>query len=90
MKFAIALGGFLGFAIAMIAGFFAHREPARVLFEGSLAAVAGALLFRWLHRQLVAGLNDSHQQRRQARVAEAAAAATAAPAAAPRARPPKT
>ena len=78
MKFAITLGGFLGFALVTGAGFFVHRDPAAVLLEGSIGSVIGALLFRWLFGLFMRGVQTSIVQRRHAHAAAASASAAAA------------
>ncbi len=81
MKFFTALGGFLGFALAMGLGLAAGRRSVMLLLEASLACVVGATLFRWWHRQLLRGVQLSHLERRAA-----AAAARKAEAATPAGR----
>jgi hypothetical protein len=78
VKLAIALGGFLGFAVVVGAGLVVRRDPALVALEASLACVLGAVLFRWLHQSFVRHLNSSLQARRQSARAGAAAATAAA------------
>lgn len=69
MKFFTALGGFLGFALAMGIGLAIGRRSVMLLFEASLACMVGAMLFRWWHRMLLQGVQDSQQERRAAAAA---------------------
>jgi hypothetical protein len=78
MKAFVVLGGFLGFSLVTGAGFFVGRDPAKVLLEGSIGCVIGAVLFRWLYGVLVRNVQRSIQQRRQAHAIQSAAAAAAA------------
>jgi putative Ca2+/H+ antiporter (TMEM165/GDT1 family) len=70
MKFAVALGGFAGFTLCALVGLVAGRDLANVLFEACLAAVIGAVLFRWLHLSFVRSVQASFQARREARATD--------------------
>jgi hypothetical protein len=69
MKFFTALGGFLGFALAMAIGLAIGRRSAMLLFEASLACMLGAMLFRWWHRLLLNSVVEAQQERRAAAAA---------------------
>lgn len=71
MRFVFLVGGMLGFALAAGTGWLMQRAPDRVLLDGAVGCLAGALLFRWLWTVLLQGL-------RQTLVARNAAATAAA------------
>ncbi len=74
MKFVFLVGGFAGFLIAGAGSFWAGHEADRVLFDGAVGCLAGALLFRWFWTVLVRGIRETILARHAATTAAAAAA----------------
>lgn len=64
MKFVFLSGGFAGFILAGAASLWAAHPPDRVLFDGAVGCLAGALLFRWFWTVLLHGVRDSLSARR--------------------------
>jgi len=89
MKFIFLVGGAAGFATAVTTDWFLDRGPDRILFDGAVGCLAGALLLRWFWRVLLAGIRDTYIARQRAALSLAATAvAAAAPAGgAPAAKP---
>jgi hypothetical protein len=79
MKFIFLVGGLLGFLCAAGTGWVAGRASDRVLLDGALGALGGALLFRWFWTVLLEALRQTLVARQEAAVAAAAAAAAANP-----------
>jgi hypothetical protein len=77
MKFIFLAGGFSGFLVTAFASFWADHEPDRVLFDGAVGCLVGALLFRWFWTVLVGGIRETIQIRNAATTAAAAATAAA-------------
>lgn len=73
MKFVFLLGGFAGFVVAAGGSLWAGHHPDRILFDGAVGCLAGALLFRWFWTVLVRGIRETILIR-QAAAATAAAA----------------
>ena len=76
MKFVFLAGGFAGFLTTAGASFWAGHEPDRVLFDGAVGCLVGALLFRWFWTVLVRGIRETLIARHTAEAAAAAAAKT--------------
>jgi hypothetical protein len=72
MKFIFLAGGFSGFLAAGISSLWVGHQPDRVLLDGAVGCLAGALLFRWFWTVLVRGIRETI-------LARNAAAAAAAP-----------
>lgn len=72
MKFVFLAGGFAGFLIAAAGSFWAGHTADRVLFDGAVGCLAGALLFRWFWSVLLRGVRDSLAARRAPAPAPAA------------------
>jgi hypothetical protein len=81
MKLAFLFGGFLGFALVAISGFWAGRSADLVLRDAALACLAGALLFRWFWTVVIRSFAEAIEQRRREALAahEAQAASRAIP-----------
>lgn len=81
MRSIFLLGGFVGFILVAASGLQAGRSGDRVLFDASLGALGGALLFRWFWMRITAALIETVQKKRTLRRAaeEAEAAAKAVP-----------
>ena len=74
MKFIFLAGGFSGFLTSASAIFWAGHEPDRILFDGAVGCLVGALLFRWFWTVLVRGIRETIMARNAAAAAAAAAA----------------
>lgn len=75
MRYIFLLGGLLGFALAAGAAFFAESAPDRILLDGAVGCLVGALLFRWLWNVMLNGLRETLVARQRAAIeAEAAKA----------------
>lgn len=77
MKFVFLVGGSSGFALASATAFWAGRGPDRVLLDGAVGCLTGALLFRWFWTVLVRGIRETIVTRHAAVTAAAEAAAPA-------------
>ncbi|HEY0967442.1 MAG TPA: hypothetical protein VGD88_08640 [Opitutaceae bacterium] len=77
MKFVFLAGGSAGFALGAGTAFWAGREPDRILLDGAVGCLVGALLFRWFWTVLVHGIRETIVTRHAAAVAAAEAAAPA-------------
>ena len=59
MKFIFLSGGFAGFLIAGSGSYWAGHEADRVLFDGAVGCLVGAILFRWFWTVLVRGIRET-------------------------------
>jgi len=59
MKFIFLAGGFAGFLSSSAASFWAGHAADRVLLDGAVGCLAGALLFRWFWTVLVRGIRET-------------------------------
>ena len=75
MRYIFLFGGVLGFAIAAVTSWSCERAPDRILLDGAVGCLVGALLFRWFWTVLLRGLRETILIRQKA--AAAAAALTA-------------
>ena len=75
MKFVFLAGGCAGFVFTASASYWAGHEPDRVLFDGAVGCLVGALLFRWFWTVLVRGIRETIIARHAATVAAAAGGA---------------
>jgi hypothetical protein len=73
MKFVFLAGGLAGFLTAGITSLVTGHAPDRVLLNGAIGALAGALLFRWFWTVLVRGIRETIHIRHAATTAAAAA-----------------
>ena len=73
MKFVFLSGGFAGFIIAGAGSLWAGHQPDRVLLDGAVGCLVGAILFRWFWTVLVRGIRETILAR-QAAAAPAAVA----------------
>jgi hypothetical protein len=71
MKFVFLLGGFAGLLTTGGASYLADHEPDRILFDGAVGCLVGALLFRWFWTVLVRGIRETILQRHAAATATA-------------------
>lgn len=76
MRFVFLAGGFAGFLFTGGASYLANHQPDRILFDGAVGCLAGALLFRWFWTVLVRGIRETIMARNAATAAAAAAAKT--------------
>ena len=79
MKFVFLIGGAAGFGAASLASWCAGRSPDRVLLDGAVGCLAGALLFRWCWSVLLSGIRETYLARQRAAASAAAAAAKGKP-----------
>jgi hypothetical protein len=71
MKFVFLLGGFAGLLTTGAASYWADHEPDRILFDGAVGCLVGAMLFRWFWTVLVGGIRETILQRHAAATAAA-------------------
>ena len=71
MKFIFLIGGFTGLILTGTASYFAGHQVDRVLFDGAVGCLVGALLFRWFWTVLVRGIREIILQRHAAATAAA-------------------
>jgi hypothetical protein len=81
MKFVFLLGGVAGFILAAGTDFLADRSADRMLLDGAVGCLAGAILFRWFWTVLVRSIRETILARHAAASAPAPTP-VAAPAAA--------
>lgn len=72
MKFVFLLGGFAGLITTGGASYFTGHQADRILFDGAVGCLVGALLFRWFWTVLVRGIRETIMQRHAAATALAA------------------
>ena len=82
MRFIFLVGGFVGFSLVTLTGVLSDRSIDLVLRDASIAALAGAILFRWFWAIFVKLLSQAVRSKRATRQAAEDAAAAAAKAAA--------
>jgi len=82
MRFIFLVGGFVGFSLVTLTGVMSDRSIDLVLRDASIAALAGAILFRWFWAIFVRLLSQAVRSKRATRQAAEDAAAAAAKAAA--------
>ena len=82
MRFIFLVGGFVGFSLVTLTGVLSDRSIDLVLRDASIAALAGAILFRWFWAIFVKLLSQAVRSKRATRQATEDAAAAAAKAAA--------
>jgi hypothetical protein len=81
MKFVFLAGGLAGFLLAATTGYLSDHSADRVLLDGAVGCLAGALLFRWFWTVLVRGIRETILSRQPAPAATPATAGAAVPAA---------
>ena len=82
MRFIFLIGGVVGFSLVTLTGVMSDRAIDLVLRDASIAALAGAILFRWFWAIFVKLLSQAVRAKRATRQAAEEAAAAAAKAAA--------
>ena len=80
MKFAIALGGLVGFGVVYVMALLAGKTPAESLAQASIGAIVVGILFRWVtsiwirnvkqmlmekHQTAVAAMVEAEERKRQ-------------------------
>ncbi len=65
MKYFLLMGGFAGFAVVLVASFYAGNRPAAALMDASIGCLVGGTLFRMLHAAYIAGLKGCIADRRR-------------------------
>lgn len=80
MKFAIALGGLVGFGVVYVMALFAGKTPAESLFQASIGSIVIGILLRWVtsiwirnvkqmlmekHQTAVAAMVEAEERKRQ-------------------------
>jgi xanthosine utilization system XapX-like protein len=78
MKFVFLCGGAAGFLVAALTDFLSDRTPNRILLDGAIGCLVGALLFRWFWRVLLRGFRETYIARQKSATGAAEAAAAAA------------
>lgn len=73
MRFIFFAGGFAGFVIAAGTDALCGFSPNRILFDGAVGCLAGAILLRWFWNVLLRGIRDTYVARHLAAAASAAA-----------------
>ncbi len=68
MKYFQLTGGFLGFLLVLVSGFYAGNSSVVVLRDACVASVVGALLFRILHSAFASGIRAHLLDRSRSRV----------------------
>lgn len=71
MKFVFLAGGCAGFITTGAASYWAGHQSDRVLLDGAVGCLCGALLFRWFWTVLVGGIREVILQRHAAATASA-------------------
>jgi len=71
MKFIFLAGGCVGFLATGLASYWAGHSSDRVLLDGAVGCLCGALLFRWFWTVLVGGIREVILQRHAAATASA-------------------
>jgi hypothetical protein len=71
MKFIFLAGGLAGFLAAAGGSVWSGHEADRVLLDGAVGCLAGALLFRWFWTVLVRGIRETILHRHAAATAAA-------------------
>lgn len=63
MKYFLLLGGFAGFILVLLAGFYAGNRPVIALRDAAVGCVVGSMLFRLLHASFISGLKSRISER---------------------------
>ena len=81
MKFVFLAGGLSGFVLGLVTSWMLDHAPDRVFLDASVGCLAGALLFRWFWKVVLAGLRDTVVARHRAHLAALNSPVPATPAA---------
>lgn len=74
MKFALLLGGLLGFAVVFATGLWVGKNPSKALLEASIGSVFIGLLSRWLGMIWIRNVKQMLMEKHQAAIAAMAEA----------------
>ncbi len=74
MKFALLLGGLLGFVVVFATGLSVGKDPNKALLEASIGSVVVGLLSRWLGMIWIRNVKQMLMEKHQAAVAALAEA----------------
>lgn len=69
MKFAIVLGGLIGFVVIFVVALLAGKAPADCLFQASIGSVAIGILFRWIAYIWIRNVKQMLMEKHQTAVA---------------------
>jgi hypothetical protein len=72
MKFIFLIGGIAGFLLAAATSYATDKAADRILLDGAVGCLAGALLFRWFWTVLVRGIRETILNRHAAATAATA------------------
>ena len=81
MKFVFLAGGVTGFVLGLVTSWQLDHASDRVFLDASVGCLAGALLFRWFWKVVLAGLRDTVVARHRAHLAALNSPVPATPAA---------
>ena len=59
MRSIFLTGGFAGFLSAGLTSYWVGHQPDRILFDGAVGCLVGAMLFRWFWTVLVRGIRET-------------------------------
>lgn len=79
MKFIFLAGGFAGFALTAVAGYFADRSPTNIILDAAIGCLVGAVLFRWFWSVALSTMQQTVEIKAREEAAATAAAATSQP-----------
>ena len=68
MKFAIALGGLVGFGVVYVMALLAGKTPAESLFQASIGSIVVGILFRWVTSIWIRNVKQMLIEKRQTAV----------------------
>ncbi|MCH6255845.1 hypothetical protein MLD52_04755 [Puniceicoccaceae bacterium K14] len=74
MKFALLLGGFLGFVAIFATALAVGKNPSRALLEASMGSAIAGLLFRWWGMIWIRNVKQMLMEKQQAAIAAMAEA----------------
>ena len=74
MKFALLLGGFLGFVAIFATALSVGKNPSRALLEASIGSAIAGLLFRWWGMIWIRNVKQMLMEKQQAAIAAMAEA----------------
>ena len=69
MKFAIALGGLVGFGVVYVMALLAGKTPAESLFQASIGSILVGILFRWVTSIWIRNVKQMLMEKQQTAVA---------------------
>lgn len=66
MRHIFLMGGFSGFMLAGITGWWTGHAPDRLLLDAAIGCLSGALLFRWFWTVLIRSIRETILERQRA------------------------